>query len=106
MSVDQRRVFQRDITLPGIGTILVMLEKNMNWKRRLVERVMALVALFGVMVMVAVLTMEIEGSPYVVGGLGLMGMITVLLIYGIPFDSIKVEVGDMLQLNLQFEDDE
>jgi len=39
MSVDQRRVFQRDITIPGIGKILVMLEKNMNWKRRLVERV-------------------------------------------------------------------
>jgi len=58
------------------------------------------------MIMVAVLTMEINQSPYVVGGLGLMAMLTVLLIYGIPFDSIKIEVGDMFTLNLEFEDEE
>ena len=74
---------------------------KMNWKRTFVERLSALLALSGVLIMVSVLVMELNSSPIVVGVLGVTAMLSVLLIYGVAFahirigrDSIEIEFDD------------
>jgi len=62
----------------------------MNWKRTLIERASALLALGGVLIMVSILVMEIKSSPIVVGVLGVSAMLSVLLIYGVAFAEIRI----------------
>jgi hypothetical protein len=68
---------------------------TMNWKRTLIERVSALLALGGVLIMVSILVMEIQSSPIVVGVLGVSAMLSVLLIYGVAFAKIRISRSEI-----------
>jgi hypothetical protein len=67
----------------------------MNWKRTLIERASALLALGGVLIMVSILVMEIQSSPVVVGVLGVSAMLSVLLIYGVAFAKIRISRSEI-----------
>jgi len=68
---------------------------EMNWKRTLIERASALLALGGVLIMVSILVMEIQSSPIVVGVLGVSAMLSVLLIYGVAFAKIRISRSEI-----------
>jgi len=68
---------------------------EMNWKRTLIERASALLALGGVLIMVSILVMEIKSSPIVVGVLGVSAMLSVLLIYGVAFAKIRISRSEI-----------
>ena len=87
MSVPQLRTLQ----LGGVCEVAI----KMNWKRTFVERLSALLALSGVLVMVSVLVMELNSSPIVVGVLGVTAMLSVLLIYGVAFARITVSRSEI-----------
>jgi len=74
---------------------LCEVQLEMNWKRTLIERASALLALGGVLIMVSILVMEIQSSPIVVGVLGVSAMLSVLLIYGVAFAKIRISRSEI-----------
>jgi len=76
-------------------TSLCEVSLEMNWKRTLIERASALLALGGVLIMVSILVMEIQSSPIVVGVLGVSAMLSVLLIYGVAFAKIRISRSEI-----------
>jgi len=76
-------------------TSLCEVQLEMNWKRTLIERASALLALGGVLIMVSILVMEIQSSPIVVGVLGVSAMLSVLLIYGVAFAKIRISRSEI-----------
>ena len=81
--------YQTHIGVPFIGSIPLLLEYDMGWKRTVIERVASIIALGGIMLMVAFLTMEGHSPPWVTATLGVSAMVSVLLIYGIPISYIS-----------------